>query len=395
MLNPCQARIVDNAEKFYRYSSKQVYQFTGGPGTGKSFTLMAIANRLGIPLNRIAVMTFTGSASILLRRRGFLNAKTIHSWLFNPIDSYKVDAVGNLIMNTYLNRPETEVAFEPKSIDNVDMIFIDEGYQVPYELKYEIESRGLKIIVCGDKDQLPPVSGRPAYLYEDNIDRLFTVMRQAENSGIVYLSNRILNGLEVHRGFYNDVLVIEEDELNDNMILNSDIIICGRNNTREMINKKVRQDILRISSDLPTYGEKVICRKNNWGIEVEGINLANGLIGTVISNPDVGSFDGDNYKMNFKPDLINGYFNDLVCDYNYLIAPHHLKEQLKNNKYNSGNKFEFAYAITCYVAQGNEFGFGIYYDEYLNKDIQKQLQYTGVTRFKRGCIFVKKKRKYY
>lgn len=66
----------------------------------------------------------------------------------------------------------------------------------------------------------------------------------------------------------------------------------------------------------------MICRKNDWNIEVNGISLANGLIGSVIK--DISPLDIDlkkkQFKMDFKPDMFNGIFEDLECDYDYFIA---------------------------------------------------------------------------
>ena len=43
------------------------------------------------------------------------------------------------------------------------LICIDEAGCVPHSLKAEIESRGLKVLACGDLNQLPPVKDKPAY----------------------------------------------------------------------------------------------------------------------------------------------------------------------------------------------------------------------------------------
>lgn len=395
ILNPEQRALVDEAKNFYRNSSEQVFQFSGGPGTGKSVVLNAIRQELNFKHDEIVPMAYTGAAAIVMRRKGFYNAKTIHSSLYHPVEDFVLDSSGNIVMDTYLNRPKIETHFEPVDLYDKKAMFIDEGGGVPFEMKGEIESRGLKIFVAGDLDQLPPVEDKPAYLYSGNVRRLNQIMRQASYSYIPYLANRAIRGLPIQNGYYGDCLVIDEDELTDEMIKCSDIILCGRNNTRELFNKKVRQDILGINYDLPTYGERVICRKNNWKIEVEDINLANGLIGSVVNAPNVGGFDGKTYKMSFQPTMMNSYFADLCCDYNYLIAPPEIRKRIKTNKYSVGEMFEFAYAISTHISQGSQFNYGIYFEEFLNKDIQKNLNYTGITRFSQGMIYVKKKKKFY
>lgn len=365
----------------------------GSAGTGKSVVLNAILEALDIPLHRVCAMAYTGAAAIIMRLKGLYNAKTIHSALFNPVERYKLDSNGNIIMNTYFNRPEFELAFESKPLDNVDLILIDEAGMVPASLKREIESRGKKIIAAGDLSQLPPIFGESAYLNSGKVLELTQIMRQNEDSAILYLADRARRGLPINTGYYGDCLVIDEDDLTDQMLMSSDIILCGRNKTREKFNNKLRHDIYGINSQLPIYGEKLICRKNNWKVSVDGINLANGLIGNVVNNPSVEGFNGNSFTLSFLPNMLNTPFIGLDCDYDYLIAPPDKKDMIKNNKYNKSEKFEYAYAISTHLSQGNQFRQGIYYEEYLNKDIQNNLNYTAITRFQKSMIYVKKRKK--
>ena len=82
-------------------------------------------------------------------------------------------------------------------------------------------------------------------------------------------------------------------------------------------------------------------------------------------------------------------FNDLACDYKYLVSPPNIRNDLKNSPYSIGNKFEFGYAITTHMSQGSEFNNGIYFEEYLRPDINNKLNYVGLSRFRNFCIYVK------
>lgn len=395
ILNQSQRKTVNEAIKWYKNSSEQVFQLAGDAGTGKSVVLNCLVEELGIDRNKIAPMAHIGAAVIVMRLKGFWNARTIYSWMFTPVKSIIRDNQNIVKYNDYFNRPIMDIEFEPKTIGDIELIIIDEGGSVPYNLKNQIESHGIKIIVAGDLDQLPPVGDKPAYLYDGKVHILDELMRQSKYSAIIYLAQRAKLGLPIHEGFYGDVLVINEDDLTDMMILNSDIILCGKNNTRDFFNKRIRSELLHIHSDIPIYNEKIICRKNNWNIESDGINLANGLVGRVINNPDVSRFDGKTFHIDFLPDLSNSPFIDISCDYDYFTAPYEMKQSIKNNKYNMGEKFEFAYCSTTHLAQGSQYANGIYFQEYLNKDVNNKLDYTGITRFSNSLIIVKKKRKYY
>lgn len=396
ILNKQQEFIVNEAVRWYLHSSEQIFQYAGYAGTGKSVVLNEIIKRLGIPLERVAPMAYIGQAAIVMRLKGLYNAKTIHSHLFNPVETFQVDDKGEMIYDKYLNKPKKHLAFEPKDLDNIDLIIVDEAGSVPLDLKYEIESRGKKVIATGDLGQLPPVFGESGYLTKGKVYVLDEIIRQKANSGLLYLADRARKGLPIHNGYYGDSIVINEDELNDYMINKSEIILCGKNNTREYFNNKIRGDILNINYDLPTFGEKVVCRKNNWNLESNGINLANGLIGKITNNPGVEGYDGKTFKIDFDPVLSKGSeFKGISCDYNYFIADHRARQQLKNNKYSIGEKFEFAYAITTHMSQGGQFRNGIYYEEFLGKDIQTNLNYTGITRFEKSMIYVKRNKKFY
>ena len=394
IFNPEQEAVISAGVNFIHRSSKQVFQFAGGPGTGKTECIHEIVRRSGIPLNRIAPMAFIGQASIVMRLRGLLNAKTIHSWLYECIEEDILDEHGLPVMDPVFNKPMKKIIFVPRNLNDIDLFIIDEGY--PKYMKKDIESRGKKIIVCGDKNQLPPVDDEPAYLIDDDVMVINQVMRQDAWSYIIQLGKLVLNGIEPHVGLYGNVLVIDRDDLTDEMIKNSQVIICGTNKTRDYYNEYIRKDIFHKNTILPTVGERVMCRKNNWSIEVDGINLTNGLTGTVTKPADVYRFDGKTFTIDFKSDLLGLHFNDITCNYQYFTANTRAqKEFIKNSKYAIGEKFEYAYAKTTHLCQGSQYYNGIYISEYLNKDIQRQLDFTAVTRFMRNMIYVKKKKRQY
>jgi ATP-dependent exoDNAse (exonuclease V) alpha subunit len=99
--------------------------------------------------------------------------------------------------------------------------------------------------------------------------------------------------------------------------------------------------------------------------------------------------------MTFLPDLLNQEFINIPVDYEYLLSDLDRRAQIKNSKYNHGNLFEYAYALTTHLAQGAEYPCGIYYEEFLRPNIQNQLNYTGITRFKEFLIYAKRKRRFY
>lgn len=395
-LTPTQEEIVKKAVNWYNFSSEQIFQISGNPGTGKSVVLNEIISRLDISPEDVAPMAYTGAASVVMRMKGLLNAKTIHSWLYEPVEVPIVDDGGSPIYDTYYNTVKTRIEFVPRDISNIKLIVIDEGGSVPIGMKDTILNTGAKILVAGDLDQLPPVSDSPAFLYTGQVHRLTEIMRQAAYSPIIYLSQRAKAGYPIHIGNYGNVLVIPEDDVTDYMLINSPVVLCGRNSTRDELTRHIREDLLHKGSALPSQYEKVICRRNNWLLEQGGINLTNGLSGFVLNEPDVRGFDGESFQIDFSPSIAPSIvFHRISCNYKYLTSDREQRESMKKFRHVKGNFFEFGYAQTVHLAQGSQWRAGMYYEEYLNPNINNNLNYTAITRFSDMCIYVKQKRKYY
>lgn len=400
MLNDGQSRVFYEALDWNKKGNYQTFEISGPPGSGKTFLINYIIDSLGIDRDRIAPMSYTGTAAINMRAKGMYNARTSYSWLYNCVESIVLDENGKEVIDPIFNKPKTKMRFVEKThLDNIDLILVDECGSIPPDMRKVIDKKGLPVIAAGDLDQLPPIEGKSGYFNNpNNVHVIDEIMRQNADNNIIMLSQRAKNNLPIHNGWYGNVLVIYEDELTDDMIRGSQIIICGKNNTRDYYTDYIRHHILGYNSTLPLYGERVVCRKNNWSIESNGINLTNGLLGNVINYPDPSCLDRkrNTYILDFKPDLGDLPFKSLECDYKYLTSPSNIRQQLKNNPYSFGNKFEFGYAITTHMAQGSEFNNGIYIEEYLNPTINNKLNYVGLTRFKNFCIYVKRRpKKYY
>ena len=391
IFNKGQERIINEALDHIKNSSEQTYQFSGKAGTGKSVVLNEIIRRSGLRRDQVAPMSYIGTATCVMRLKGLLNARTEHSWLYDPVLEDIVDDDGRKVYDTYYGSTLKELSFIPvgkERFENIKLIIVDEAGSTPMSVRKDIDNLGIKVIACGDLNQLPPVVENPGYLYTGKVSYLDEVMRQKQDDPILYLADRAIKGLPIQKGFYGNVLVISKSELTNDMISASNIIIAGKNSTREFINNRVRRDILHINSDLPVMGEKLVCRKNNWNLSIGGISLTNGLIGQVVNAPDVGSFKNDVFEIDFKPDLINSAFRNVECDYRYLMADQQERTYIKQNRFNKSNKFEYGYCITTHCSQGCEYPFGIYMEEFLGKDIQANLNYTGITRFSKGLIYV-------
>ena len=401
ILNYGQEKAVQDGVLWFKNSSEQIYEVDGEAGTGKSVVLFEIIRRLGLRPYEILPMAYTGQAAIVMRTKGFTNSKSIHSSLYTVVKErkpYKNDPF--MSMNTQFNLEEYTNVFRPLKVGELDknirLMIIDEGWMVPDTMKNEITKHGIKILVAGDSGQLPPIGGNPDFLTGYNVHHLTELMRQSLNNPIVYIAHRARRGEPIHCGLYgNKVLVINESDLTNEMVLGVGNIICGTNKTRDAFNRTIRH-LKGYENPLPYMGEKIICRNNNWSVTLDNIALANGLTGVVVSPHDISKFNNGEYILDFLPDLLNEPFKNINIDYEYLISPYDVRNQIKNmRKYQNGELFEYANAITTHLSQGAEYYSGIYYEEFLRSNIQNQLNYTGITRFREYAIYVKKQKKFY
>ena len=222
--------------------------------------------------------------------------------------------------------------------------------------------------------------------YTEQTPVLTEIVRQQKDSPILFLANRAKHGLPLSIGQYgSNALVLYEDDLEKWMCTSSQLIVCGKNSTRDKWNKIIREEYYDIHDMLPRYGEKLICRHNNFKIESDNISLSNGLLGYCISSTDISKFNGKQFQMSFKPFLTNSPFINLTCDYEYFSSPSEIRNNY-TNKYARGERFEYGYIITVHLSQAMEAANGIYIQDRMYPDMQAKLDYTAITRFKQGII---------
>jgi exodeoxyribonuclease-5 len=379
-----QKKAIKKAKPWYNDRNKQVFEIAGPAGTGKTTIIFVIASELGLDINHeVLFCAYVGKAALNMRMHG-IHARTIHSSMYDLIENkYKMDDDGNVIIT------DNKMIFRKKEFldPNIKLIYIDEGSMVDEKMRNDILSFGLPVIVTGDLNQLPPVFGKSGFLQDPDII-LWEIMRQKKDHPIIYLSYLARTGKPIPYGKYGKrCFVISPEQVTDKMLLLSDVIICGKNNTREALNNHIRQNILGIKSKLPVQNDKLICRKNNWSLGLDDIALINGLSGRCLNNIDLKSFNGRSFRMDFQPDFINnGYFSDIEVDYEFLNTP--CSSNKKASEFN-GNKFEFGYSITTHLSQGSQYDKVLFYYEKMgDRDMQKRQLYTGITRAKDMLILV-------
>ena len=161
---------------------------TGGPGTGKTTTINTIIKILSEEENEIVLAAPTGRAAKRMTEATGMEAQTIH----------------RLLGITFADDEGRRQIYD-KNEDNpidADVIIIDETSMVDINLMFGLTraiSRGTRLILVGDVDQLPSVGAGNVLKDVINSEKLKVVkldkiFRQAQESAIVMNAHRINQG---------------------------------------------------------------------------------------------------------------------------------------------------------------------------------------------------------
>ena len=388
-------------EDWFKNSTKQFFVLAGYAGTGKTTLLKhTVTDTLGlVPDDTAAFVTPTGKAATVLIRSG-INACTLHKLIYQSIvEEVEIELNGKKITVEKLKFKRRE------SIDKcIKLIVLDEASMVSDDVLTDLCGYGVKILLCGDNAQLPPVEGLNEFLSTPDYT-LKTIVRQNLGNPIIQLSEMAREGKFIPFGRYGDTATVISKriftgERRKNYLLRADQIICGTNKTRAQINDEIRS--LSGFSGLPQHGEKLICTQNNWETFIDSemrFNMVNGIIGTAI-DPfyDEGRSIG---FIQFKPEFLDevcpealpfdlGIFQDGYYRYKHGDYFEKFDENGEAVGAFTLNRFEYGYCISCHKAQGSEFDNAVVFDEsYCFKEDKNRWLYTAITRAKKKLILIR------
>lgn len=390
-LNTGQLEGLLKGEAWWKTKNKQVFEVSGGAGMGKTFLIRYLIDRIGLSDDEVLYVAYMGKAVSQLAKNG-LPAKTIHSTIYDYEQVPARDDNGALIF-----KKNGKVKMIGKFIlkDNlkkkIKLIIVDEGSTVEKKIAKDLLSFGIPTIVLGDLNQLQPPFGSSMFLEHPDVI-LTQVMRQEEDSPIVYLAHQALKGTGLRIGVYGNSSVITKRDLSDYNFKQADIVLTGTNKLRYQINNYYRTDIKNYKTlEFPHIGEKLICRKNNWDRELsKGIFLTNGTSG-ICEYFDRQSYNGRSCKIDFKPDFINKTIRNISIDYKRLLTQNlsELNEDNTNTLYNQLDMFEYAYAITVHSSQGSQYPNVLILNEnFLSDTDYRRWLYTAITRAQKRVTIV-------
>ena len=378
---------------------------TGGPGTGKTTTVVGMIRLFEAEGRRITLTAPTGRAAKRLSETTGSEAKTIHRLLeFSPQN------------NGFKRNRQNPL--------NTDVVIVDETSMVDLVLMNRLMQAirsTTTVILIGDTDQLPSVGA--GNVLRELIDsqkipviQLTKIFRQAQESMIVTNAHRINKGDfpeltgDTDRNFF---FIEEEDpeaiaELICTLIADrlpqhydyhpiDDIqLLCpmrrGMLGT-ESFNKRL-QEVLN-----PEYVAPVShpLEKSRLGVQTYRQVPRRGEVTSSVSRTAGGFRVGDKVmqvRNNYDYDVFNG-------DIGRIVAIEHLDKKVyiqfpdKQVTYDTADLGELvlAYATTVHKAQGSEYPavvIPLHTQHYLM--LQRNLLYTGITRAKERVVIVGTKR---
>jgi exodeoxyribonuclease V len=350
-----QQRAADAVDRFIADTSmrqgRSCFVLHGLAGTGKTHLWSHLARK-----HRGAILvTPTGKAASVLRKRSGLEVKTIHSLIYNFC---------GLVDDEEIKHKKNPIFTDKEGLNfNRQIVFADEVSMIGRRLAEDLLATGATVVACGDPGQLPPVND--AQFFVEPSAMLTEVHRQASQSPIIRQAHNVRNTgcYEPDGEGFRVIEFAEEDD-----ILQADILLCYMNITRKRLNRKKRS-YLGFSGPMKK-GEPVMCLKNN---HVVGIH--NGEIFRLAedrrADTNISIRDDDGRLVHLGLATVEGESAYDVQRYNDRFTP-----------------FAPAYASTVHKAQGSEFPSVLLLDERPRGAERIPFLYTGITRAVEKCTVV-------
>ena len=433
-----QENLVKNLSNFiFHREDCNIFILDGYAGTGKTTIISALIKTLPYYNIRTELLAPTGRAAKVLSNRSLQQAYTIHKKIYYT----QTDDYSNISLKLKENKNHHTLYI----IDEASMI--GEGDNLLSDL-FSYVKNGVKnkVILLGDKAQLPPVGSNesfalnPDYLRQRFFEpieyyQLTQVVRQALQSGILKnaanirwaLNNKLqlpIFKTQNHKDFKQIEAIDFEDTLVNQyrQIGEKEVVVVTRSNfAANQLNQYIRNRILE-KENIIDIGEKLMSIRNNyyWQTENEYSDfIANG---DIVEVTNIYSYE-EKFGFNFaniearinenqtpieltimldtlsekqahlsqekERQLYNNIFSYYQKDCNNKALIH---KAVKEDKYFNALQVKFSKAITCHKAQGGDWHTAFILNEVqaseaINQDYFRWL-YTAVTRAREQIFLV-------
>ena len=374
---------------------RPVFYLFGYAGTGKTtIAKMLVEEVKGLVL----FAAFTGKAALVMNRNG-MNASTLHSlvYVYNPPDRRRYREMTEA-MEKLEGADRTAAERELRSYNEggfmlnyesdlrrAKLLVVDECSMVNEQLRDDLLSFKVPLLVLGDPGQLPPIEGTGALNPEKPDIMMTEVMRQALDNPIIWMATETRQSRPVPFGEYGTSRVIDKAELKGSDVFSADQIIVGTNKTRRAVNTFFR-DAYGLEGPYPKKDERLICLKNN-----KDHGLLNGLMGETQED-----FEDLGEHVRVKVKMEDGGKEKSIRVHKAIFDEYQTPGIFEKMSYwdkRKAEQFDYAYAITCHKAQGSQWDSIVVNDEGFgrgNPDLRKCWLYTAITRAAESLTLVRK-----
>ena len=436
------------SEFIFDNTPNSLYLLKGYAGTGKTSIIGTIVSQLWQAKKSAVLLAPTGRAAKVISNYSNKEAFTIHKKIYFP----KKEKGGGVkfVMQPNKNRNTIFIVDEASMIPDApsDSKLFENGSLLDDLMQYVYSGHKCKLLLIGDKAQLPPVKSdlSPA-LDANKLDlnynkqvitvELDEVVRQEQDSGILdnatelrsVLESTIYDSFKFNVSGYKDIVRLVDgyeimDAINDaysNNGYEETAIIVRSNKRANLYNQQIRSRILFNESEL-SAGDYLMVVKNNYHWikpTTEAGFIANGDIIEVLEIFSIKELYGFKFaevkvKMVDYPrmrpfetvlllDTIssesasltyeesNTLYQEVAKDYANETSNYKRFLGVKNNKYFNALQVKFSYAITCHKSQGGQWHTIFVEQPYLpngpDRDYIRWL-YTAVTRAKEKLYLI-------
>jgi exodeoxyribonuclease V len=431
-----------------------IFLLKGYAGTGKTLLVSTLVKALKQFRVKTELLAPTGRAAKVLSSYTSKQAYTIHKKIYRQQSS--ADGSGKFILDYNKQSNTLFIVDEASMISNSipESSVFGSGRLLDDLIEYVYNGKNCRLMLVGDTAQLPPVNLTISPALDKNVladynMKVFSavlsdVIRQAENSGILYNATAIR--YHIKNKHTNDFFRIKTEGLDDIKPISGEelietisncydkygedetIIITRSNKRANKFNEGIRQTILWRESELET-GDMLMIVKNNYFYSQTENNfdfIANGDIARVqkvLGTEEMYGFryatvrlcfiDYDDLELeckifldtltieapSFGSEQNQQLFNAIQEDYIHIKNKKKRWEEIKQNEYFNALQVKFAYAVTCHKAQGGQWkavfiDHGYLTEEMLNIDYLRWF-YTAFTRPKERLFLVNFNKKFF
>ena len=430
-----QVEIINYISEFVTtIGNRSIFMLKGYAGTGKTTLVAALVKALPIIGKRSVLIAPTGRAAKVLSKYSKKSTSTIHRKIYWIRTNKNGNTFIKLKENTHRNT--IFIVDEASMIaENSDKVFGNRSL-LDDLIKYVYDGIDCKLILIGDRAQLPPVhlDISPA-LNEEKLElnynkqvickELTQVVRQ--NKGSLILENatklrekiadndysypKFLTNTEVVRINTGEDLQEALENAYGNEGINNTVILCRSNKRANQYNQQVRAKIRWQENEI-SVGDKLMVVRNNYYWLEDSSNagfIANGDIVDVVKIKEIierygfcfakASIRMTDYRDEKELEVIllldtltsetpaitydqyQKLYREVGLDYK---GEKEVNKKIKEGQFFNALQIKFAYAITCHKSQGGQWenvfiDLGYFTVDMLNKSYLRWL-YTAFTR---------------